>query len=113
MCVSFTTPVIVYGRVAVTAGEVSVTIGGVVSVANVQEVSNGCPSASNPAARKVWRPSGTPDASTQIAWALGVHGSWGITAPSMYVVRDVQFSPLTLTKSTQTGPGRNTTTFPS
>src|SRR2546427_12229014 len=56
-------------------------------------------------ARRVWLPSGTADASTQIPRAFGVHGSWGTTWPSISVVRDVQFRPVTLSKSTQIGWG--------
>src|SRR2546427_13254211 len=60
---------------------------------------------SHAVARRVWLPSGTADASTQIPRAFGVHGSWGTTWPSISVVRDVQFRPLTLSKSTQIGWG--------
>src|SRR3989442_7708140 len=56
-------------------------------------------------ARRVWLPSGIADASTQIPRAFGVHGSWGTTWPSISVVRDVQFRPVTLSKSTQIGWG--------
>src|SRR2546426_9882333 len=55
--------------------------------------------------RRVWLPSGTADASTQIPRAFGVHGSWGTTWPSISVVRDVQFRPVTLSKFTQIGWG--------
>src|SRR2546427_11615166 len=60
---------------------------------------------SHAVARRVWLPSGIADASTQIPRAFGVHGSWGTTWPSISVVRDVQFRPLTLSKSTQIGWG--------
>src|SRR5437870_13392771 len=60
---------------------------------------------SHAVARKVWLPSGTADASTQIPRAFGVHGSWGTTWPSISVVRDVQFRPVTLSKFTQIGWG--------
>src|SRR2546426_5097437 len=55
--------------------------------------------------RRVWLPSGTADASTQIPRAFGVHGSWVTTWPSISVVRDVQFRPVTLSKFTQIGWG--------
>src|SRR2546428_13741559 len=60
---------------------------------------------SHAVARRVWLPSGTADASTQIPRAFGVHGSWGTTCPSISVVRDVQFRPVTLSKFTQIGWG--------
>src|SRR2546428_9353922 len=63
---------------------------------------------SHAVARRVWLPSGTADASTQIPRAFGVHGSWGTTWLSISVVRDVQFRPLTLSKSTQIGWGVRT-----
>src|SRR5437899_10637096 len=53
--------------------------------------------------RRVWLPSGIADASTQIPRAFGVHGSWGTTWPSISVVRDVQFRPVTLSQFTQIG----------
>src|SRR2546430_1305284 len=60
---------------------------------------------SHAVARRVWLPSGIADASTQIPRAFGVHGSWGTTWPSISVVRDVQFRPVTLSKFTQIGWG--------
>src|SRR5256885_8393958 len=94
-----------YGRVAVREGDVSATLGGVPSVSNGNVSSIRCPTMSHAVARRVWLPSGTADASTQIPRACGVHGSWGTTWPSISVVRDVQFRPVTLSKFTQIGWG--------